>query len=196
MGIYHCSRHRVPANMSKMSSSSPSPERIELCTPPDSPNSETSFQFAASDTLDPLAAIWTPPKASQEVQPRRGVKRKRPDADLAEVDTDTLLVCDDSSRTISGTDVFGEFSTEPVGALGGSGDADLAVVSGDPGRTICPGASDVSTRHGMEDSDQAGHPFEHYVDAVLAECCGFFQISKTLFVVQGWDVKGQRSTVG
>jgi hypothetical protein len=34
------------------------------------------------------------------------------------------------------------------------------------------------------------------VDAVLAECCGFFQISKTLFVVQGWDVKGQRSTVG
>jgi hypothetical protein len=42
---------------------------------------------------------------------------------------------------------------------------------------------------------QGVDPYEHYAEAALADCSGFFQISKVLFVVQGWDVKGQRSTV-
>jgi hypothetical protein len=38
--------------------------------------------------------------------------------------------------------------------------------------------------------------FEHYVNGALAGCAGLVQISKQLFVVQGWDEKWQRSTVG
>lgn len=154
-------------------SPSPSPERIELCTPPDSPNQENCFQFSASD-LDPLETTRTPLKAAQGVQPRRGVKRRRPDSELVAAPTNALPVCDNSSTTISNGDVFGEYSTGPVGTF----DPSLAVVSDDGG----PAGNRVDS-------------YEHYVDAALADCCGFFQISKTLFVVQGWDAKWQRSTV-
>jgi hypothetical protein len=155
-------------------SPSPSPERIELCTPPDSPNWESCFQFSAPDTLDPLETTRTPLKAPKGVQPRRGVKRRRPDSDLVEAPPNALPVCDDSSTTISNGDVFGEYSTGPVGTF----DPSLAVVSDDGGL-----------------AGNRVDSYEHYVDAALADCCGFFQISKTLFVVQGWDAKGQRSTV-
>jgi hypothetical protein len=156
-------------------SPTPSPERIELCTPPDSPSLKTCAQFSASGTLDLQAAIRTPPRAPQGVHPRRGVKRRRPDSDPADGHTD-MAGCDDSA------DVFGDYSTGPVG------DSSRAVVSDDLGRTIGSGASDVFTQYGMDS-------FEHYADAVLADCAGFFQISKILFVVQGWDPKRQRSMV-
>jgi hypothetical protein len=148
-------------------SPSPSPERVELCTPPDSPKWDNCFHY--SGTLDPLEATRTPLKAPQGVHPRRGVKRRRRDSDPVEVPTSALPVCDDSNG-----DVFGEYSTGPVGTF-------------DPGRVV---VSDNCKLLGNRVD-----PYEHYVDAALADCCGFFQISKTLFVVQGWDAKGQRSTV-
>ena len=37
--------------------------------------------------------------------------------------------------------------------------------------------------------------YEHYLDLVLADCVGFYQISKTIFVVQGWDARANMSTV-
>lgn len=178
-------------------SPSPSPERIELCTPPDSPNWESCFQFSAPDTLDPLETTRTPLKAPKGVQPRRGVKRRRPDSAVVKVPSVTLPECDDSSRTISNlnVDIFGQYSTVPMGAGGGSDNPGGAVVSDDFGGSNWSGEF---SQHGMEDSELAGNrvdSYESYVDATLADCCGFFQISKTLFVVQGWDSKGQRSTV-
>jgi hypothetical protein len=38
--------------------------------------------------------------------------------------------------------------------------------------------------------------YEHYLDLVLTNGVGFYQIAKTLFVVQGWDTKANTATVG
>jgi len=37
--------------------------------------------------------------------------------------------------------------------------------------------------------------YERYIDLVLADCVGFYQISKTVFVVQGWDPRANTGTV-
>jgi hypothetical protein len=37
--------------------------------------------------------------------------------------------------------------------------------------------------------------YERYLDLVLADCVGFYQISKTVFVVQGWDPRANTGTV-
>jgi hypothetical protein len=173
---------KVPAKVWVMFASlSPSPEPIDLNMPPVSP-----VQIAGSGTLELQAMIHTPLKVSQGIHPRRGVKRRR--TEPADVHTDpSVSSCNNSS------DPFGDYSTEPVG------DSCRAAVSDILGSTIGSGTSNVPTPRGMEDSEQAELPvdsFEHYVDAVLADCAGFFQIGKILFVVQGWDTKWQRSTVG
>jgi len=157
---------------------SPSPEPIDLNTPPVSP-----IQIADADTLELQATIHTPLKVSQGIHPRRGVKRRR--TEPADVHTD-LPVCNNSS------DPFGDYSTELVGG------SCQTLVSDSLGSIIGSGTSNVPSPRGMEDSELAEYPvdsFEHYIDAVLADCAGFFQITKILFVVQGWDTKWQRSTV-
>jgi hypothetical protein len=63
-------------------------------------------------------------------------------------------------------------------------------IIGEPGRE-----SYTQNTANLEPSSDGNDPFEHYLDAALADCVGFFQISEKLFVVQGWDVKGRMSTV-
>jgi len=70
------------------------------------------------------------------------------------------------------------------------------------GRPMWPKDTGTFAQNILEDirgelapTGQEVDPYEHYADAALADCCGFFQITKTLFVVQGWDAKRQRSTV-
>jgi hypothetical protein len=37
--------------------------------------------------------------------------------------------------------------------------------------------------------------YEHYLELVQVDCVGFYQITNTIFVVQGWDTKGNAGTV-
>ena len=37
--------------------------------------------------------------------------------------------------------------------------------------------------------------YEHYLELVQADCVGFYQITNTIFMVQGWDMKGNAGTV-
>jgi hypothetical protein len=36
---------------------------------------------------------------------------------------------------------------------------------------------------------------KRYLELVLVDCIGFYQITNTIFVVQGWDVRGNTGTV-
>ena len=49
----------------------------------------------------------------------------------------------------------------------------------------------------LQDSQPSGQDdtYEHYLELVLADCVGFYQITKTIFVVQGWDMRGNAGTV-
>jgi hypothetical protein len=37
--------------------------------------------------------------------------------------------------------------------------------------------------------------YGHYLELVLADCVGFYQITNTIFVVQGWNTRGNVGTV-
>ena len=37
--------------------------------------------------------------------------------------------------------------------------------------------------------------YEHHLELVLVDCIGFYQITNTIFVVQGWDVRRNAGTV-
>jgi hypothetical protein len=52
-------------------------------------------------------------------------------------------------------------------------------------------------RNSSAQSQPARHEetYERYLDLVLADCVGFYQISKTVFVVQGWDPRVNTGTV-
>ena len=52
-------------------------------------------------------------------------------------------------------------------------------------------------QHSLAPRQSALHEngYEHYLDLVLADCVGFYQISETIFVVQGWDARANTSTV-
>jgi hypothetical protein len=176
---------------------SPSPERIEICTPPDSP----SVGFCAAPS--PLLPV-TPPRAfARRVYPRRGAKRRKRSSSSGSVDEPTNeILANDGSGSLVISDVFGVHSvsveTFPDNmGLGGPmwlDDSDTFAQNrskescGEPAPTNSADAPSESTGQGID-------PYEYYADATLADCCGFFQISKTILVVQGWDVRGQRSTV-
>jgi hypothetical protein len=178
---------------------SPSPERIEICTPPDSPKIEfNGREWSSPEIMFPasLGAVVTPPKALRGVLPRRGVKRRRPDSVDVAVNTPN-----DGKGTNSASDVFGEHIE---GSSPGESEQTISNTLDLEGSTWS-NYSEVITEHGLEGGTlsatcpeltwQDVDPFEHYADAALADCSGFFQISEMLFVVQGWDAKGQRSTV-
>jgi hypothetical protein len=176
---------------------SPSPERIEICTPPDSPN--VGFCEAPSSLL-PV----TPPRAlARRVYPRRGAKRRKRSSSSGSVDKPTNeILANDGSGELDISDVFGvhSVSVETFPDSMGLGrpmwqdDSDTSAQNrskeswGELAPTSSTNASSESTGQGID-------PYEYYADATLADCCGFFQISKNIFVVQGWDAKGQRSTV-
>jgi hypothetical protein len=162
---------------------SPSPERIEICTPPESPNVAFNDQDPSSgpEITFPTSSsiIITPSKAIREVKFRRRSKRRRLDSvDVAINISDN----DDESEDLS--DVFGGYSHGPLDALGS-------------GESVVPIDVEGAQLQVTADLESGGitDTFEHYADAALAGCSGFFQISEMLFVVQGWDVKWQRSTV-
>jgi len=52
----------------------------------------------------------------------------------------------------------------------------------------------VSTDSDLIESDE-NDGYLHYVDLVLAEGIAFYQISSTIFVVQGWDPRSTSGTV-
>jgi len=83
---------------------SPSPERIEICTPPNSP--KFGFPLPTSPTS---AVPATPLKVPIGVHPRRGGKRRRLDSDSVEADT---LHINDKDGTYGNSDVFGGYSKE------------------------------------------------------------------------------------
>lgn len=45
------------------------------------------------------------------------------------------------------------------------------------------------------ESQVSSSSYDPYLEAVLANCAGFYRVSSDLFVVQGWDIKRQRATV-
>ena len=49
----------------------------------------------------------------------------------------------------------------------------------------------------LQNSQPSGqdNTYEHYLELVLADCVGFYQITNTIFVVQGWDIRGNVGTV-
>lgn len=51
---------------------------------------------------------------------------------------------------------------------------------------------DIGMDNGGEERDDEE---DAYTASVMADCAGFFQISESLFVVQGWDTKRERPTV-
>jgi len=44
--------------------------------------------------------------------------------------------------------------------------------------------------------DSVDEDFERYVDLVQADCLGFYQISRTVYVVQGWDKQKEGTVSG
>lgn len=50
----------------------------------------------------------------------------------------------------------------------------------------------LATQSSIATSDQS---YAQYVNLLLADCVTFYQISTTLYVVQGWDQKAQEPTV-
>ena len=56
---------------------------------------------------------------------------------------------------------------------------------------------DVFAAGDLQNSQPSGRDdtYEHYLELVLADCVGFYQITKTIFVVQGWDMRGNAGTV-
>jgi hypothetical protein len=159
---------------------SPSPEHIEICTPPDSPKIVFDGQEWSTPEVKRAASqdtMVTPPKALRAGWARRGVKRRRPDS----VDV-TIGNVPTGGEGTNFVDVFGEYSRD---LPGGSEETNTLDLEG----SSLPNDSGLITEPELVD------PYEHYTDAALANCCGFFQISKTLFVVQGWDIQGKRSTV-
>ena len=49
----------------------------------------------------------------------------------------------------------------------------------------------------LQNSQPSGqdNTYEYYLELVLADCVGFYQITNTIFVVQGWDIRGNVGTV-
>jgi hypothetical protein len=49
----------------------------------------------------------------------------------------------------------------------------------------------------LQNSQPSGQDdtYGHYLELVLADCVGFYQITNTIFVVQGWDTKGNAGNV-
>jgi hypothetical protein len=57
--------------------------------------------------------------------------------------------------------------------------------------------NDVFAAGDLQNSQPSGQDdtYEHYLELVLADCVGFYQITNTIFVVQGWDARGNAGTV-
>src|SRR5882757_4399680 len=49
----------------------------------------------------------------------------------------------------------------------------------------------------LQNSQPSGqdNTYGHYLELVQVDCVGFYQITNTIFVVQGWDTKGNAGTV-
>jgi len=60
-----------------------------------------------------------------------------------------------------------------------------------------PFFNDVSAASDLQNSQPSGQDdtYGHYLELVLADCVGFYQITNTIFVVQGWDTRGNVGTV-
>jgi hypothetical protein len=54
---------------------------------------------------------------------------------------------------------------------------------------------DAFTASDLQDSQPSGQgvTYKHYLELVLADCVGFYQITKTIFVVQGWDMRAMQA---
>jgi hypothetical protein len=179
---------------------SPSPERIEICTPPDSPDVVFDDSEQGWSPIDMTFAPTsngpiTPVRNPRGIVPRRRFKRKRVDsADAMSIATPT-----NDHRTGS-PDTSKEYSEGSAqrDEENVSGVLDLAASTSSifPGVVYEPSGCHTPNTTGWNSATEEMEPFEHYVNAALADCAGFFQISKQLFVVQGWDEKWQRSTVG
>jgi hypothetical protein len=182
---------------------SPPPERIDVCTPPDSPdtawNDPEPVQIPIPASSPAFSRPITPPKAHRLVAPRRRLKRRRVDPPAS------IQTGGNENNSSQASDVSMELSRK----------SSLSRVSQNLNRpwfndlildgTNWPTYPEMGLEHPgwqPENSHPPGDltrqeidPYEHYVDAALADCCGFYQINKELFVVQGWDSKGQRATV-
>jgi hypothetical protein len=168
---------------------SPSPERIEICTPPDSPdivfddNEQDWSPIDVAFTLTSNGPI-TPVRNPRGVVPRRRFKRKRVDSadatSIAKPSNDHGTGSPETSKEYSAGSESVQRHDENLSSV-----LDLAAST-----------SPISNTTGLDLAAEEMDNFEHYVNAALADCAGFFQISKQLFVVQGWDEKWQRSTVG
>jgi hypothetical protein len=114
---------------------------------------------------------------------------------------DAVIAAPSDGDEAKGSDVFQEHTegTIPESGQNTSNVLDLgeSTLSNHYDMIIRP-SPEIATPNpgGLETGTDGIDPFDHYLDAALADCAGFFQISEKLFVVQGWDMKGRRSTVG
>jgi hypothetical protein len=60
-----------------------------------------------------------------------------------------------------------------------------------------PFFNDVSAASNLQNLQPSGQDdtYGHYLELVLADCVGFYQITNTIFVVQGWDMRGNVGSV-
>jgi hypothetical protein len=60
-----------------------------------------------------------------------------------------------------------------------------------------PFFNDVLEAGDLQNSQPSGQDdtHKHYLELVLVDCVGFYQIANTIFVVQGWDTRSNVGTV-
>lgn len=148
-------------------SESPSPERIDVCTPPDSPNAVFDVQCSPSiheNENELLVEFQSPQKRSRPLTARI-LKRKREDIRLDRSGEDFPSTSETTTRNErDGGWMMNTYDEDSIGTV--------------------PGPVDLGINPG---SSPSNNNYEQYLELALANCAEFVQISSTLFVVQGWD---------
>lgn len=153
--------------------SSPPLQRILLDSPPDSP---ILCNVSAAAAIDPPHLFYRSPQLVIKPTPMKRPRKKNPQHPAHRL-----------KRFRTGA--RGGQESQPETSDWAS-EASIGTLDYNGGSSRSPSPPPIPTIIPTEDDD-----YERYVNLVLADCLPFYQISSTVYVVQGWDRKNNEPTV-